>query len=356
MPAYFFLNGQKYNIKDLHKISAIQLPEEEKEAIDFMRSWKDGQDKFIIKSSGTTGPPKDILLTREQMIASANSTLEVLKIPEGKSALIALPVSMVAGKMMLVRCFVGNLVPYIVTPSGNPLKNLTINIFFAAFSAYQVEVMLREDQEKLKQIHNIIIGGSPVNNRTESLLSSFKNFIYHSFGMSETASHFALRQISPDFNQSYRLLPSVVAGLDERGCLTIQGSITNHKKVITNDLVEFVNNEEFKWLGRYDHIINSGGIKIHPEQLEKKISNLFISNNLDIKFILAGKKDETFNQKLVMIVEKIGEKELSHVKVLLDRELNKFEKPKEYHVIATFPKTESGKVKRKEALRALFDQ
>ena len=34
--------------------------------------------------------------------------------------------------------------------------------------------------------------------------------------------------------------------------------------------------EEFRWCGRYDNIINSGGIKLYPEQLEAILNRHFI--------------------------------------------------------------------------------
>src|SRR5690606_39963616 len=59
-------------------------------------------------------------------------------------------------------------------------------------------------------------------------------------------------------------------------------------KVVTNDLGELVSEDAFRWLGRYDNIINSGGIKLIPEVIEDKVAQTFARLNMHNNFFIAG--------------------------------------------------------------------
>jgi O-succinylbenzoic acid--CoA ligase len=59
--------------------------------------------------------------------------------------------------------------------------------------------------------------------------------------------------------------------LDARGCLTITSVLTRGETLHTNDLVELYADGAFRWLGRLDNVINSGGVKVHIEQVERAL-------------------------------------------------------------------------------------
>ena len=88
--------------------------------------------------------------------------------------------------------------------------------------------------------------------------------------MTETASHVAIKTIGEDY---YSTMGDLEINIDERGCLKLRGTITNNKFIQTNDIVEIKKNK-FKWIGRADWVINSGGVKIFPENLERRINRL----------------------------------------------------------------------------------
>ena len=111
--------------------------------------------------------------------------------------------------------------------------------------------------------------------------------------------------------------------------------------VVTNDVVKVINDKQFIWLGRYDNVINSGGVKLFPEQIEEKLSRY-----IERRFFVRGLPDEKLGEKLVLVIE--GEA------YTLDEEvfarLGKFEKPKEILFIDKFTETTSGKIKRAESI------
>jgi O-succinylbenzoic acid--CoA ligase len=62
-------------------------------------------------------------------------------------------------------------------------------------------------------------------------------------------------------------------------CLVIDAKIS-HEQIVTNDLVELINDHQFILLGRIDNVVNSGGIKLIPEQIEEKYHMEFIPDFL----------------------------------------------------------------------------
>ena len=107
-------------------------------------------------------------------------------------------------------------------------------------------------------------------------------------------------------------------------------------------LVELINNKEFKWLGRVDNVINSGGVKLFPEQIEEKLSK-----RIPYRFFVASKEDTYLGNKLVLVIE-------SEQYTLPDDiyvELGKYEKPREVQFVSKFEETETGKIIRKKNIQ-----
>ena len=141
----------------------------------------------------------------------------------------------------------------------------------------------------------------------------------------------------------YQLLPNITISKDERDCLVINAPLLSDEKVITNDIVKLHSDTEFEWLGRFDNVINSGGVKLHPEQIEKEISKVITQ-----RFFVAGIADEVLGEKLILIVE--GTKQDVDLSCL---NLTKFEFPKEILFINQFIETETNKIQRIKTLKLL---
>ena len=82
------------------------------------------------------------------------------------------------------------------------------------------------------------------------------------------------------------------------GCLKITCPDLLKNPLITNDLVEIFSDKEFSWIGRKDFVVNSGGIKLFPEKIERKLSKF-----LKDPFIVIGIPDESLGEKLVIVFE-----------------------------------------------------
>jgi len=163
--------------------------------------------------------------------------------------------------------------------------------------------------------------------------------------MTETVSHIAIKPLSnSDFKSHFKILPNIYISQDDRGCLVIEAPKISDNKIFTNDLVKIMDKKHFKWLGRIDNIINSGGIKIIPEVVEQKLAPF-----LDFRFFVAGLPDKLLNKKVTLICEGKPIK----VEKIFDNVLTQFEKPKEIVFIKRFVETATHKINRKETLKLI---
>lgn len=331
---------------DFKNLNLNHLPsktEFEKKVKAFLDEWLSDEKTVPVQTSGSTGIPKVFEIEKHKMIASAEMTCNFLGLKEGNKALLCLPVEYISGKMMVVRSIVKNLRLKITAPSVQPLQNLNEEIDFCAMTPLQVENSL----DKLYLIKNLIIGGAAVseslkNKIFSTLGSKGSQRIFETYGMSETLSHIALKQIFPVSEAFFTAFENVDISTDERGCLRIFAPHLNAEILQTNDLVEIKNNNQFRFLGRIDNVINSGGAKIFPEQLES-----LVKKEIQNEAVFLGIEDESLGQKLILIIEGQKSQDVIHKIAAIPFEKS-FHNPKEIIFVGKIPRTPSGKVNRIE--------
>jgi O-succinylbenzoic acid--CoA ligase len=210
--------------------------------------------------------------------------------------------------------------------------------------------------DKIDHIETLIIGGAPISKKLEKKIAAIKTNIFSTFGMTETVTHFAAKKLNhqnaDDKNDSYfKLFPNVEILTDVNGCLVIDAPRISDKIIVTNDLVKIYEDSKFKWLGRLDNIINSGGVKIVPEQVELKLQKI-ISN----RFFISSIPDDILGEKVILLIESKINKKLDFYKKQLDNlgTLNKYETPKKIFLLENFQETETKKIQRQKTLDLLF--
>jgi acyl-CoA synthetase (AMP-forming)/AMP-acid ligase II len=138
--------------------------------------------------------------------------------------------------------------------------------------------MLLDDEKtknNLQQIRNVIIGGAELPYSLKQKIKPFANNIYETFGMTETVSHIAMKLLSKNNEEDFfRTIGSVTVSTNENNCLLIYAPHLQEETIVTNDVVEIIDSKTFKWLGRLDNVINSGGIKLYAETIEQKIKKV----------------------------------------------------------------------------------
>jgi O-succinylbenzoic acid--CoA ligase len=172
--------------------------------------------------------------------------------------------------------------------------------------------------------------------------------------MTETLSHIALKRINgPGKSDYFRVLPGIHIRQDERACLCIQAPHLS-TEISTNDVVEMKSLEEFIWLGRFDNVINSGGVKVFPESTERKIEAIFSELKIVNRFFIAGLPDEKWGQTVALIVEgSLTEKTIEKMQGKIKERLSKFEIPRSIKFLERFAETGTGKINRKETISKL---
>lgn len=308
-----------------------------------LADWLSEEAYVTVHTSGSTGTPKPIQLEKSRMAAHARMTGDFFNLQPGDKALVCLPAAYIAGKMMLIRGIVLGLDLTFVEPDSRPLADVPLqDVAFAAMVPLQVEESLQYDRAAFERIQTVIIGGAPISHDLHQQLQHCTNRLYATYGMTETITHIAVQDIKDD--DMFTPLPGVTLRQDERHCLVIEAPAIAEEPVTTNDVIE-LNGQRFRWLGRYDNVINSGGIKVHPEQVEKVLAP-FIQQ----RFFIAGLPDERLGQVVTLVVEgKAVDLEALRLKVGLP----KFHFPKQQKVVPRFEETETGKVQRQATLEGL---
>lgn len=334
----FRLNGFQLDRDDLCRIaySFIKEGDEyEKHCGLFLLDWFDDKEDIEINTSGTTGTPKIIRIDKQAMVNSALATGDFFDLAPGDRALHCLPTKYIAGKMMFVRGFILGLDMDFVAPSANPLRYNDQYYDFAAMVPLQAENALPE----LGQVKKLIIGGAKVNSVLERKLEKLSAEVYETYGMTETITHIAAKRVG---ESAFTVLPHVTISYDDQNCLVIHAPRISDEVIVTNDLVELVNENQFVFLGRRDNVVNSGGIKLIPEQIEAKLSG-----KIQPRFFVGGVPDESLGEKLILFVEgdeiELGDDVFSS--------LGKYEKPKEVRFVPKFAETGSGKIQRRETVK-----
>lgn len=353
------LQGVLYREADLvaycrEKVSAEEdLSSQEKSIYNFILQWLDEKDYVEVFTSGSTGEPKKTKLYKEHMINSALKTGKYLNLKPNETALLCLPAGYIAGKMMIVRSMVLGLNLIFSDPSSKPLEGLTLQPDFTALVPLQMANILQDPLQKkiLAKIKNVLVGGGRLDEQICDELESLPNAIYESYGMTETSSHVALKRINGIGRQTgFQTMEGVGISADRRNCLQIEAPELSHDLIITNDIVEIINDHEFKHIGRYDSIINSGGIKHIPELIEQKIKALIRE-----PFIIAAETDKTLGEQLILIIEsKVkSREELNKLKQTMQEVLEKYEVPRKIYFTSSFEYTPTGKIKRENVLQSL---
>lgn len=326
------------------------------QAYDFMGKWLEGAREFVLHTSGSTGMPKPITVTRRQLQASAAMTGKALALGSGTRALVCLNVGYIAGLMMLVRGLELNWELTITEPTSNPLNGLdAVDFDFVAMVPMQLQAILENPAtgNQVSNLGKILLGGAPVNLALAERIKAFDVPVFQSYGMTETVSHVALKALNgPEASDSYVFLPGMEFGKDERGCLFVSGAVTSNQKIQTNDLVEIQGNV-FQWIGRADNVINSGGVKIVLDQTDQRIAQVFHDLGIPNAFFCWWEPDEKLGQKLVLVIENALDNERDEkLPAEIRSRVSTYENPKHIYFAKAFAKTATDKVDK----RATFQQ
>lgn len=328
-------------IDQIHKeeFSKESFTEHEKKVIELIQGWLKKELKFEFKTSGSTGKAKSIVIERKIIEYSCESTMSRID-PDRKfrTALLCLSADMIGGAMVVFRALQFGLNLTVLKPTSNPFDSLPDNSEYDLTSMVPMQLKGIKPSQ-LETFQCILVGGAPFHGKIENSRTK----VYATFGMTETVSHFALRPIEKN---EYECIGD--AKIEERddGKLSVVGTLTDHQRLVSSDMITFISKDRFRWLGRADFVINSGGVKINPEVVEEQLKRYF-----DRKFCISSLPDERLGEMIVLIVEG------SPFELSFDTDtLEKYEIPKEVYFLDHFVLTDSQKIDRLKTKGQLIKQ
>lgn len=313
--------------------------------VEITNLWNQGKTEFPVHSSGSTGTPKIIQLKRHLIELSCHKTAEALSVKKTDRILCCLPVDRVGGMMQIFRSLIWDIPIEFIAPSGNPLKNYKGEATIISLTPMQLGNILSDKQqrERLTAFRIVLLGGASLHDDLIEAISELRGpAFYHTYGMTETYSHVALKQLGHD--QAFRFIYPTEFSLNENGCLRFKNEITENEWLQTNDLAVIHANGTFDLTGRFDDVVNSGGVKISPVDAETIILK---QTALDIKdFFCAGMPDALLGEMLVLILRKgVIAPELDSIHFHPG-----YLKPRKTLVCKDFLYTTTGKLRRKATL------
>jgi len=348
-PNIIILNGREFNEEALRhlikeKLSSPHLPAWESELFSFLEEWISESETIEARTSGSTGDPQMIRLPKNTMEQSAYRTIDFFGLQCGNRILLSLPCRFIAGKMMVVRAIVGRMNLVTIDPSGDFDILLEETFDFGSMVPNQVYKLLENPagKRKLENIRNLLIGGSAIPGTLEKQVKELKSRVVSTYGMTETASHIAIRELSGErASDIYKCLRGISVSNGKDDCLQIHSAGWGDP-LQTKDIAEILSSDAFRILGRIDDVIISGGIKYFPETIERKIESL-----IQKRFVISSSPDEKLGEKLVLVIEgepSPSENLMSELKLSMPT----FELPKSIIYLPNFPETSSGKIQRAE--------
>ena len=325
----FKLNGISHNEQSLLKI--INSNRDLLFLRSLITSWFDTNNFLEVKTSGSTGIPKKMKIPKKDFIESCLLTQKTFDLNETSRVINCLPVDYIAGKMMFIRALVLGFDIYTFPIKSKPIDKLETNYDLIALTPLQ----LANSMNQIERVKNVIVGGGPVQDDLKSKVLRLKNSIFETYGMTESLTHVAIKNLTKN-EKNFHALQGITFA-EKSGCLLINTPHLSSKQIQTNDEINLVSKTEFGWLGRKDFIINSGGVKINPEELENKLIESYDQN-----FVISSVKDEILGQKLVIVFEKkIPEDWIKSIE-----KLQKIYKPKKAYSLKKFIYV-NGKIDRK---------
>lgn len=309
----------------------------------FLNEWFSDSPFITVHTSGSTGKPKKLIVRKEQMMQSARLTCEYLNLQPGDTALLCMNLRYIGAMMVVVRSLVAGLNLIVRPASGHPLADIKGALTFVAMVPLQVynTLQIPEEKERLRQTDILIIGGGAIDEALETEIRNLPGAVYSTYGMTETLSHIALRRLN-GLSASNRYYPfsSIQLSLSSENTLVIDAPLVCDETLQTNDIARIYPDGSFIILGRKDNVINSGGIKIQAEEIERALRPI-----IPVPFVITSVPDKRLGQAVTLLMT--GSVCVNEVECKLQNLLASYYQPKYIWIVDQIPQTENGKIDRK---------
>lgn len=241
---------------------------EPREVWDLVRTWvRDGGAPLVVRTSGSTGEPKDVVLSHDAMLASARASLQRIGGPGGW--LLSMPVTAVGGLQVLVRSALAGLEPVLAAEHAtlaDALEAVPGARRYASMVPTQVHRLVESGSvDVLRGLDALLVGGAAMPADLVAALDGVR--VVRTYGMSETSGGCVYDGVPLD---------GVRLRIDERGQVLVAGPVLFDgyadreatARVLrdgwfaTNDLGEIGPDGRLTVTGRADDVVISGGVNV----------------------------------------------------------------------------------------------
>jgi O-succinylbenzoic acid--CoA ligase len=310
------------------------------EELFWVDAWLSDKNEFEFQTSGSTGPPKTIVFSRNQILRSAKRTSMTFGWYAGMNALHSLPMSYVAGRMNILRALICEQTLWRVETKVNFTLvdfNEEVEIHWWTLTPAMLDSILNLKELNLHHA-KLLVGGGRLSERLVQLANEVDFPIWESYGAAETLTHIALRKLNGlDAQNGFSTLPQVKLEMNEIGVLITDELLAN--QVQSLDKLEMLSHGQFLIVGRTDNLINSGGVKIYPSQVET-----IIEEHVEFESFVKGTTDDVWGEVVTWVVPE-------HESIPADWpswfDSTPILRPKKIERVKELPKNKNGKWKRK---------
>lgn len=239
-----------------------------------------GDVALIVETSGSTGEPKRIEISRNAIISSAHSAAFALGAEENNSQwLLALPINYIAGLNVLIRSalagtqpvMMNTAVPFTAEAFARSASHLKAEKRFTSLVPTQLArlaLAAEHDQfvlDQMRRFDAILVGGQSADAAIVDRLRELDVNIVITYGMTETCGGCVFNGM-PLGGVELRVQNDRVS---IKGPMLAKVATDADGFYVTQDAGEFDDFGRLNILGRIDRVIVSGGIKVSLDRVEQ---------------------------------------------------------------------------------------
>ena len=297
-----------------------------------------------IGTSGTTGTPKEVLLTSSALISSAKASNKFIGAQSGDTWSLLLPLTHIASVNVIIRSMELGTTPIDLRDFDGEYPKAS----YTAIVPTQLFRALNGDQSLLSHLKStkaVLVGGAALSQtlRNQAELAGIK--VITTYGMTETCGGCVYDGVAlEDIEIEIR-----------NGKICIKGPVLASSIPLidgwfeTSDLGEF-NNDQLVVIGRSDDVIISGGENLSLNAVENSLSLAFP----DTQFAAFAVEDSQWGQSLQVAV--VGTISDDQITTHLEKDLGGFAKPKGIHRMTSLPLLGIGKIDRKSLAKGIANE
>lgn len=316
--------------------------------------WPLQQPMLRVCTSGSTGAPRSVELTLEQLWFNTLGSNLRLGHRRDDRWLVCLPVHHIGALAAIFRGL-HNRITVELMPAfdagavGGRLDSGQVSLVSLVPAMLDSILDSRGEAAFAPRLRAILLGGAACSERLLERCRAAGLPVALSWGMTETASQVATRNpgdLGP-LQAGIPPLPWVRVSTNDDGILVIRGPAARGE-LVTDDLGEITATGRVRVLGRRDDVINRGGEKIHPGEIEAVLE----SHPSVIEAVVIAADETRLGQVPVAFVRS-ADADTESLRQWCRKHLAGYKVPDRIEVLADFPRTGPGKVDRTE-LRALL--